>query len=128
MQNQEINQISGNIGVVNDGTARRGSLEHMYITETPGLDPINVFWINLEPGQGHVTITCYGSAWTAYFGAMGAQTVPQTIQQFFASVNADYMVTKLACPMRRQTKREEIYLTKIFHAVKAALKETGEAA
>lgn len=40
-----------------------------------GLDTITVFWRNWEPGKGEVTIYCYGSAWTAYFGAMAGNTI-----------------------------------------------------
>ncbi len=40
------------------------------ITGAPALDTIHVFWLDVAPGAGYVTIICYGQAWTAYFGAV----------------------------------------------------------
>lgn len=76
-----------------------------------GLDPIQVFWSDLGAGKGSVTITCYGSAWTAYFNAMG----PRTIRQFFGDADTDYLVTKLA---NTQRKAALTYLGRIIDAIK----------
>ncbi len=65
--------------------------EVLYITNLPDLDPIHVYFLNIEPGRGYVTITCYGCAWTSWFGAMSGRT----IQQFVSAAGTDYLVTKL---------------------------------
>ena len=82
------------------------------------LDPIYVYWLNYELGKGHVTITCYGSAWTAYFNAMGQRT----IQQFFKEVDVSYIVGRLMDAMyQKHTKAHEKYLERIVRAIKEHL-------
>jgi hypothetical protein len=81
------------------------------------LDRITVIWRNWEPGRGQVTILCWGSAWTAYFGAMTSGT----IQEFFRRADTDYLVRKLGITeWLKQTKKHENYLTRIVEAVKEA--------
>jgi hypothetical protein len=93
-------------------------VEVLDIVGDPSLDRIEVYWRNYEPGKGSVTITCYGSAWTAYFGAMSGST----IQQFFTSAGTDYLVNKLGLtPQLKQRKTDLAYLSRIIDAVKAAL-------
>lgn len=87
---------------------------------TGPLDPIHVYWVNLEPGAGYVTITCYGDSWTQYFGAMSGQT----IQQFFARADVAYLVNALGIkPLLKQSPRYTMHLTRIVQAVKDALKD-----
>lgn len=92
-----------------------------HITEinvSHGLDPITVFWLDLAPCQGSVSITCYGSAWTAYFGGTGGRT----IREFFIDADTPYLVGKLGItPQLKNTKRDQIYLGRIVRAVKEAL-------
>lgn len=84
------------------------------------LDPVDVYMQDFEKGKGQITITCYGSAWTIYFGAMGNKT----IQEFFAEAGTDYLVNKLTDrSFQKCTKQHEKYLTRIVNAVKEALKE-----
>ncbi len=93
-------------------------VEAIEIALANGLDAIQVFWVNVGFSQGHVVITCWGSAWTAYFGGMSGQT----IQEFFASADTPYLVTKLGItPQLKQGKREHAYLGRIIDAVKAEL-------
>lgn len=88
------------------------------IAEGNGLDEIHVFWMDVAPGKGYVTIICYGDAWTAYFGGMGNGT----IREFFASCDTVYMVTKMGITMDlKQRKRDHAYLGRIIDAVKGAL-------
>lgn len=88
------------------------------IVGAPGLDPIHVYWHDFEPSKGSVTITCYGSAWTAYFGAMGGDT----IRQFFARADVGYLVTKLGItPLLKQRKTDHAYLGRIVSAIKDAI-------
>ncbi len=93
-------------------------VETFEIAPANGLDAIQVFWVNVGFSQGHVVLTCWGSAWTAYFGGMSGQT----IQEFFASADTPYLVTKLGItPHLKQGKRERVYLGRIIDAVKAWL-------
>lgn len=91
--------------------------------DTPGLDPIHVFWLDVAPSAGYVTIICFGQAWTAYFGAMNGKA----IREFFADCDVNYMVTKMGItPALKQGKREHAYLGRIIGAVRVALRETPE--
>lgn len=97
-------------------------VELLQIKPAGALDPINVYWHNIEPGRGHVTITCFGSAWTCYFGRMGGES----IQTFFATADTGYLVTKLGyTPHLKSSKRDLAYLARIIEAVKAALAEAN---
>ncbi len=91
------------------------SVDAVYLTEVPGLDPIHVFWQNLEPGQGYCTILCYGSAWTVYFGAMGGDA----IQKFFHEASVEYLVRKMG--NAKALKRDNAYLERVINAVKEYL-------
>lgn len=83
-----------------------------------GLDTIHVFWLDVDPGKGYVTIICFGQAWTAYFGGMGGGT----IKEFFAKCDTGYMVTKMGItPMLKQSKRSDAYLGKIIDTVRDSL-------
>lgn len=84
----------------------------------PALDPITVFLQDLGPGRGRITLECYGSAWSSYFGAMGDGN---TIQKFVRDAGLDYLAGKFAAPTLKNRKQDEAYLRKILAAVKAAL-------
>jgi hypothetical protein len=91
-----------------------------HIEATDGLDAITVYWEDHAPGKGSATITCWGSAWTSYWNAMGSRS----IQQFFLDVGTDYLVSKLGfSPLLKQRKTDLAYLTCIINAVKKNLKE-----
>lgn len=89
------------------------------ITNAPGLDQIHAFWMDVGPGQGYVTIICYGKSWTAYFGGMRDG---QNIRQFFDRADTEYLV----CKMGYGPKRDIQYLTKIINAVKESLVASRE--
>ena len=96
------------------------NVEATEITEAPSLDAIDVYWQNRGPGQGSVTLCCFGSAWTAYFGAMNERS----IQKFFADADTGYLVNKLGItPHLKQAKRDLLYLARIINAVKESLKQ-----
>lgn len=67
-------------------------VQSIEITEVERLDPIRVMAENYEPGQGRITITCYGKAWTSAWFAMGGDTV----QAFFIRVSNDYLIDNFA--------------------------------
>lgn len=64
----------------------------LHITGLDRLDPVHVFIENLRKGEGRITITCYGKAWSSYWGAMGSNT----LEQFFCSANEQYLSNKLS--------------------------------
>jgi hypothetical protein len=88
------------------------------IPEQDALDSICVYFTDYELGKGHITITCFGNAWTSYFGAMGEKT----IREFVSEAGWDYLVNKLgSSQVLKQNKHAESYLTRIVKAVKAEL-------
>lgn len=97
-------------------------IEYQRIDPPPSLalDTIEVFWLDYGPCRGMVTVTCYGASWTAYFGGMGEQS----IREFFASVDVDYMVGKMHAPTLKEGKGRDAYLTRIVQAVQMELRKT----
>jgi len=99
--------------------AKTLTVEAFVIEGAAGLDPVAVFWQDVEPGKGHVTIHCYGEAWTAWWGAMG----DRSIKQFFAHADDGYIVNRLTgAQFQKHTKGHEQYLTRIVRAIKDDLK------
>jgi hypothetical protein len=80
------------------------------------LDDITIFFQDFELGQGRIVVECYGEAWSAYFGAMGAKT----IRQFVETCGPDYLTNKLSRP--KQTKTTDKYLRRIVDAIKTEFK------
>lgn len=99
------------------------AVEAMTITEVAGLDRIYVYWVDVGPGQGYATITCWGSAWTVFFGGMGNQA----IRQFFAEADTPYLVSKMGITQHlKQSRRAHAYLGKLVDAVKGALNRDAQ--
>jgi hypothetical protein len=80
------------------------------------LDDITIFFQDFELGKGRIVVECYGEAWSAYFGAMGGQT----IRQFVETAGPDYLTNKLSRP--KQTKATDKYLRRIVDAIKTEFK------
>lgn len=97
-----------------------------YRIESNGnIDPITVFVDPVRPGSSRITIQCYATAYTAYWGAHGADT---TVEQFFASCNDEYIVDNLLWGWggRVKAKQEKFvraHLTKIVQAIKEHLQK-----
>lgn len=68
------------------------SVKKLLIRDLPSLDPISLYLEDLGPGQGNVTITCYGKSWVSYWGAMGKETVAE----FILSCGTDYLINCLS--------------------------------
>lgn len=62
------------------------------IIDIKGLDPVNVIMEDFGPGQGKITVDCYGEAWTAYWGAMGNEG----IAEFINTADVGYLAGKLS--------------------------------
>ncbi len=88
------------------------------IPPADSLDEIHVFWCDFESCKGSVTITCWGNAWTAYFGGMSGMT----IREFFENAGVDYLVSKLGISrVLARSKKNDKYLGRIIDRVKAHL-------
>lgn len=98
------------------------TIQQLLIEDVPGLDPVRVVWENYQPGQGRITVTCYGRAWTAAWFAMAGAS----IEVFFADAGPDYilsnMVSHMAPGLKAHKKHDEAYLTRIIVAVQEALR------
>jgi len=64
----------------------------LLLTEVKALDPITVFLEDLEPRKGKITINCWDSSWSAYWGGMGKNS----IAEFFISCNNSYLIGNLS--------------------------------
>lgn len=100
----------------------QGTITQLTISDAPRLDPIRVMIENYVPGQGRITITCYGRAWTAaWFGMSGA-----SVEVFFANAGTGYiignLVSNMAPGLKRYQKHDDEYLTRIVVAVQEALR------
>ena len=87
------------------------------LTELDGLDPVDVYLRDLGPGKGILTISCFSSAWSSWWGGMGNDT---PIRKFLAQCSPDYLT---GCLLRgdlfheRLTKKQRDYLYRICQAV-----------
>lgn len=93
------------------------TVKRLVIGNIPGLDPITVFIENYQPGQGRITVRCWGTAWTSYWGAMSDKSV----EEFVASADIGYLVSNLTRSDRKPTKQETAWLTKIMTVVREQL-------
>lgn len=86
------------------------------------LDPVTVFLEDFTPGQGQLTLVCWGRAWTHYWGATGSSS----LRAFLLSASTGYLVDKLMLPydvvLKRAVTREARWLSQIVEALKDALR------
>lgn len=97
-------------------------IQQLMIDDVAGLDPVRVMWEDYQPGQGRITITCYGRAWTtAWFAMAGAE-----IRVFFMSASPEYVLSNLvgnmAPGLKRNQRSDEAYLLRIIIAVQEAFR------
>ena len=90
------------------------------IRDAPSLDPIMVILRDVAPGQVQVVITCYGDAWTAYWGATGDRNALDMLR----TCDLDYLSGRFWPQHERRTKRREEYLQRILMAVKQAIAQS----
>lgn len=74
----------------------KNTVDRIMVTEVPNMDPIAVYLEDHGGGKGKVTITSYGKAWTAYWGAMGCR-----IREFILSADNGYLIGKLDSSIAR---------------------------
>lgn len=92
------------------------------ITDVERLDPVRVMIENYEPGQGRITITCFGKAWTGAWFAMGGDTV----QQFIKRVSNDYLIGYFAPQMSSEVDDDNDANTKFVKSEIIKLRRQGE--
>lgn len=71
---------------------KKEMVQKLTISDVSGLDPIAVYLEDQGTGQGKITITCYGQAWTSFWGAMGKRT----ISEFVSSSDNQYLAKNLS--------------------------------
>lgn len=77
------------------------NIQVLRVPASPGIDPITVFIEEHSLGAASLTIRCYGTAWAAYFGAMGCGAV-----EFISSIGAGYLANKMASPEMVMTNKK----------------------
>lgn len=92
------------------------------IFDAPKLHPITVVLQDFGAGCGRLIVECFGTAWSAYWGAMGHQT----IAEFITDSSPEYIATKLEPTTHRQTKANSNYLMRITEAVHSAMRSNVE--
>lgn len=92
------------------------------VIDAPKLDRIKIIAEDFGPGQGQLTIVCWGRAWSAYWGGMGSAD----ITQFCISMSAEYIAENLVRGqiegLKRNQKHEMRYLMRIVEAAKEAMR------
>lgn len=88
------------------------------IFDAPRLDPITVIIQDVAAGKGRLTVECFGSAWSAFWGSIGKVS----LIEFLAQSNPGYIADKMHPMGRRMTKREAAYLQRIIDIVHTVLK------
>lgn len=74
------------------------TIKKLALIDITGLDPISVFLEDFKPGQGKLTVECFGDAWSHYWGGMGERD----FVGFLTTANADYIAGKLfPCELSR---------------------------
>lgn len=61
------------------------------IQESHSLDPVEVIVENFGEGAGKITVSCYGSVWSGFWGSMGC-----TVEEFFQLASNDYLIGKMS--------------------------------
>jgi hypothetical protein len=100
------------------------SVTRYRIEDAPGLDPVTVYVENCEPGKGRMVVTCYASSWTAFWGAMGADT---PLEQFVASCSPEYVADNMVWGADTK-KSTRVHADKVAAAVVAFFKNQRDAA
>lgn len=76
--------------------SQKSFVTKILLTGVEGLDPISAFLDCQGKQQGKLTVECYGTAWSCYWGAMGCDRV----EEFIDSANVDYITEKLSNAQR----------------------------
>lgn len=92
----------------------KSTVEKLTIRDVKNLDPIAVMVEDFGEGQGKITITCIGEAWSYFWGSMGKQ---HTLATFFCKCDEHYLAGKLKSGIKSMvTDESEDALTKVLRA------------
>lgn len=93
----------------------------MEIHGAKNLDPITVYVHDYMEGKGLITITCFGTSFSGYWGGMGNRTM----MQFFVDCDYCYLLGKMM-PNNYTNKKKERedaeYYSRMICAVQDAFK------
>jgi hypothetical protein len=113
MNKKNLNWKGGIMRVENYPTAKVFT-----IFDAPRLDPITVIIQDVASGKGRLTVECFGSAWSGFWGATGCET----LIEFITQANPGYIAGKMHPTDRKMPKHEVAYLQRIIDIVHTVLK------
>lgn len=99
-------------------------VEHLVVTtsvlisEIKSLDPITVITRDISPGVATVIVACHGDAWVAWWGNTGKRTA----RDMLLTSPLDYLVSSFWTRHEAPDVSREIYMTRIFEAIREAIK------
>lgn len=121
-----VDELSGLAAMLHERAAVPEGVEVLRIPAGDKLDAIIVYFEDEAPGQGRMTIACYGDAWTAWWGSMGDRTV----RQFVAGCDAGYLSGALL-QMCGGSRRDRDYAwrvaARVISVLSAAPQPAGDA-
>lgn len=95
------------------------TISKLRISDVPRLDPVNVYVERVRDNAGHLTLTCFGKAWTAYWGNTGMENVTD----FIISSDIGYLASCLQPGIEREEYDPEEALAigkrRVLHARRA---------
>lgn len=92
----------------------------LLLKQMTSLDDISVILEDLGPGQGKITVECFGLAWSKHWTTMGEMSV----SQFIAQSNAAYIACKLQ-PQPIPAMRFQ-YLCRLVRAIQQGIEMVQE--
>ncbi|MBO2684951.1 hypothetical protein [Shewanella algae] len=93
----------------------------LLITDVEQLDQITVYLENFDPGEGKITIECFGKSWSSYWPAMSGRTV----EEFFVDIDNGYAIKNL-CGSLRDTVDDDVATEKMIKAKVIELRRSGQ--
>ena len=89
----------------------------------PGLDPVTMYFQNLEGRSGRITLICYDMALTAYYSSPGSDG----IKAFFMECGADYLSGNFGSGRQyKQDKQSQAYLLRVIKAAQDFFKSEAD--
>ena len=80
------------------------TVKKITITNVQDLDPVSVIAEDFGPGQGKITITCFGEAWSHYWSHMGETN---KLADFFCSCDEHYLARKLKTGIKSEVDDDD---------------------
>lgn len=93
------------------------TIEKIIVPAQPGLDPVYIYFEDIDKGAGRVVLICWDMAYTAYWGAMG----DRKIKEFFSGCGSDYIMGNLLGRHYKQSAVDIKYMKRIVEAAQRHL-------